>query len=124
MMVSALLSWWYTTGWKQMARRVTKRVGTVLDAFSVGILAQTLFDPYRQISSEQVRGGLDVQFKAWSDRTFSRVFGAFMRSMFILVGGAGAFAIGMIGWLEIALWPLVPLLPLVGLALLLTGWTP
>ena len=124
MMVVALLSWWYTAGWSRLANQSGKRISLVLENFSVGLLARSLFDPYRQISSEQVQGGLDAKMRALGDRMFSRVFGAVVRSIFIVVGSAGAVAVGVIGWVQIILWPFVPLLPIIGLIVMLTGWLP
>lgn len=124
MMVVALLSWWYTTGWAQLASRVGQRMGAVLENFSVGLLLRTLFDPYRQIDAGQVRGGLDAQLRAWGNRTFSRLFGAVVRGLFVVVGSLGSVLIGLFGCLQLMVWPLVPVLPLIGLVMMLVGWLP
>jgi len=124
MMVIALLSWWYTTGWAQLAHRVGQRINTVLENFSVGLLLRSLFDPYHQIDAGQVRGGLDAQVRAWGNRTFSRVFGAVVRSIFIVGGSIVAVCIGVIGWIQLIVWPLAPVLPLLGLVAMIIGWTP
>lgn len=123
MMALVLVSWWYTAGWARAAAGVGQSVRSVLESFSVGLLARTLFSPFRQIDAGSVKGSLDVQMRAFGDRLFSRVFGAFIRSIFIILGLLCALGAGLLGVVVVLLWPLVPLLPLVGLVLTLTGWT-
>lgn len=115
MLALALFSWWYTTAWKALGRRIGQRVDSAMDFFSVSLLLRTLFDPFRQISAGQVRGSLDAQMRAWADRTFSRFFGAFIRTIFILVGLLAAVFIMLLGLLQLVIWPLIPLLPAIGL---------
>jgi hypothetical protein len=122
-MLLALFSWWYGAGWARLAKRVGERVDNVLGFFSVGTLARTLFSPFRQISAGRVQGPANVQFRAFLDRLFSRFVGAFMRSLLILIGFVGALLSGLIGLVQIVLWPLVPLMPAAGLVAALMGWT-
>jgi hypothetical protein len=124
MMVLALFSWWYTAGWARLAKRVGVRVESVLESFSVALLARTLFDPFRQISAGGVQGPLGVQMRAFGDRLFSRVFGAVVRTLFIFMGIIAALLAALIGLVELLLWPLLPVLPIVGLILSLSGWMP
>ncbi|HKU18940.1 MAG TPA: hypothetical protein VJP80_06765 [Candidatus Saccharimonadales bacterium] len=121
MMVVALVSWWYGAGWARVARRSGERIGVVLETFSVELLLRTLFAPFRQISAGSVRGPLNAQVQAWLDRTFSRVFGAVVRSLFILFGLLAALLTAVISIVQLVLWPIVPLLPVVGLILMLLG---
>ena len=95
-----------------------------METFSVGLLAGTLFAPFRQISAGQVHVGVDAQMRAFGDRLFSRVFGAFIRTLFILIGLFAAFLMGLVGAVQLIMWPLLPFLPVVGLVLALMGWTP
>lgn len=122
MIVLALLSWWYGRGWSGLARRVGKRVDGVLEFFSVGTLIRTLFAPFRQFSAGQVQGSFSVQMRALFDRTFSRFVGAFMRSILISLGFWGAVFAGLLGVLQLVIWPIVPLLPLIGLVGMIAGW--
>lgn len=122
MLALALFSWWYTTAWKALGRRIGQRVDTAMDFFSVSLLLRTLFDPFRQISAGQVRGSLDAQMRAWADRTFSRFFGAFIRILFILVGLLVAVFLMLFGLVQLVLWPLIPLLPLIGIMGFSLGW--
>lgn len=122
MVLMALFSWWYTTGWAELLRRVMGRTSGVLQTFSVGLLAKTLFAPFRQISAGGVQGPLNTQVRALGDRLFSRVFGAVIRSFFILFGLVGALLMALVGLVQLLLWPLVPVLPVLGVALALIGW--
>jgi len=124
MMIVALFSWWYGAGWGQRSRRVGVRIQLALEMFSVSLLLKTLFDPFRQISAGQVRGSFDMRMHALGDRLFSRVFGAVVRSLFICIGIVYALLTGLFGVVELALWPAIPLLPVIGLTLMLTGWKP
>jgi hypothetical protein len=122
MMIVALFSWWYGAGWARAASRIGSRMGAMLETFSVALLLRTLFDPFRQISAAQVRGGFDAQLRALGDRMFSRVFGAFVRSLFILIGLVGALLAGIIGLIELIVWPVLPFLPLIGIGLAVMGF--
>ena len=122
MLALALFSWWYTTAWKNLAQQIERRVDRCLDFFSVGLLFRTLFDPFRQISAGSVRGAMDVKMRAWADRTFSRFFGAFVRSLFIVLGLLSSAVLIIVGFVQLILWPVVPLLPLIGIVDFALGW--
>ncbi|MGF7229214.1 MAG: hypothetical protein ACQR33_04480 [Candidatus Saccharibacteria bacterium] len=94
-----------------------------LDFFSVGLLLRTLFDPFRQIAAVKGHGALEDQMRAWADRTFSRLIGAFMRSLFIMLGILTACMLFIFGSLQMILWPFVPLLPVIAIVGFVAGWT-
>jgi hypothetical protein len=124
MMLFAVLSWWYSAGWAGVADRAGRRIGTMLETFSVTLLISTLFDPFRQISADNTQGvAFNAQLKALGDRLFSRVFGAIVRSMFIIFGVIAALFMAVVGLLLLVLWPLIPLLPVIGAVVALIGWT-
>jgi hypothetical protein len=121
-MLLALVSWWYTTGWAGFMSQAGRRSATLLETFSVKLLLGSLFDPFRQISAAQTRGGgLDVQLRAMGDRLFSRVFGAVVRSLFIIIGLAAACSSFVFSLVTVAVWPFIPLLPFVCIGLAATG---
>jgi hypothetical protein len=125
MMLLALVSWWYTTGWARLVARIGHRIESVLESFSVGLLIRTLFDPFRQISAGAAQGkSLDAQMRALGDRLFSRIFGAFVRTLFIVIGLVLAILAGVVGIFQLLFWPLLPLLPLIGIILAVMGWVP
>lgn len=121
-MILAMLSWWYTTGWARVAKRVGMRITATLETFSVGLLLGTLFSPFRQISAGAGRGGsLDVQLRAFGDRLFSRVFGALVRSLFVLIGCVASLVVALFGSVLLVAWPLMPLTPVIGIGLAVAG---
>lgn len=124
MFIVGMLAWWYSAGWKRCLLNVVDNLAGLYDYFSFELLIKTLFSPFRQISAGRVRGSLEVQFRAWLDRLISRLIGAFIRLIVIIVGTLTLVVASVIGLVRIVLWPIVPWLPIVGLAVALTGWVP
>lgn len=124
MQVVGAIIWWYTDGWILLARRIMVRLDGLRDYFSIGLLLTTLFAPFRQISAGGVSGGLDAQFRAFIDKSISRLIGAFVR-LAVLVAGVFSIIVGaLLSILVLIFWAFVPLLPIIGLVLTLTGWVP
>ncbi|HSX31662.1 MAG TPA: hypothetical protein VLF43_00215 [Candidatus Saccharimonadales bacterium] len=122
MMILEVISWWYGAGWARVASRIGSRVSSILEAFSVGLLARTLFDPFRQIDAGGSGGKtMQDQLRAFGDKLFSRFFGAGVRSLFIVMGLFSAAFAGLLGIIQLLVWPLVPLLPLIGVVLAIVG---
>jgi hypothetical protein len=117
LMFGSFLSWWYGEGWAAQVREVGDRLSRVNDRYSIGLLLSTLFSPFRQISAGSVRGPLGVQMRAFFDRLISRFIGAGIRSVLIGIGLTAAFIGLLLGVLRIIFWPLLPVLPLIGLVL-------
>lgn len=124
MFIVGLLSWWYGDGWRQRAAIVKERLVSTIDYFSIDLLLKTLFAPYRQISAGSVRGSLDVKWRAFVDRTISRCIGAIIRTTMIIIGTLVIIFHSVIGLLILALWVVVPLAPLIGMAMAMIGWVP
>ncbi|HSX29528.1 MAG TPA: hypothetical protein VLE73_03135 [Candidatus Saccharimonadales bacterium] len=125
MMILEVISWWYGAGWARVASRIGGRVTTILEAFSVGLLLRTLFDPFRQIDAGG-NGGKTVQdqLRAFGDKLFSRFFGAGVRGLFIVIGLLAALFAVIVGVVQLLLWPFIPLLPVIGVVLALLGPMP
>ena len=124
MVIVWALSWWYGAGYKALLKRFVDRLDASYDYFSIGLLLQTLFAPFRQISAGRVRGPIGVQLRAFVDRLISRVIGAVVRIIFIVIGAVWLLVQATIGLIYIILWALVPLLPFVGFVLMISGWVP
>lgn len=122
MLFVSLLRWWYSDGWRRRARIVSMQIDGVIDYFSIDLLARTLFSPYRQISAGKVDGPLGVQLRAFADRLISRFIGAMIRTVLLVMGLIAIAAQVVLGVVILALWAIVPLLPVAGVALTLTGW--
>ncbi len=123
LLVTELLRWWYGDGLRVRLHLIANRLDGTMDYFSIDLLVKTLFAPFRQISAGRVDGPLGVQFRALIDRLFSRVIGAFVRIIILLVGGVMIGVQALLGLLFVLVWLLVPLLPIVGFGLLAAGVT-
>ncbi len=124
MFIVGILSWWYGAGWRQRFTMLKERLANTMDYFSIDLLARTLFAPFRQISAGRVNGPLGVKLHAFFDRLISRCIGAMVRSIMILVGMATILMHSVIGLMVVIIWAFVPLLPVVGILLFISGWVP
>lgn len=124
MFIVGLFSWWYSTGWFRCMIRVRDNLMAIYDYFSFDLLLRTLFSPFRQISAGKVRGPLGVQMQAFFDRLISRIIGATVRTVVIIVGSVTLGIALTIGAIRLMLWPLVPVLPIFFVLFAITGWVP
>lgn len=124
MFLASLFSWWYTGGWRDQARLISARFVRASDYFSIGLLLRSLFDPFRQTFADGGGPSFDAKLRAWADKTISRGIGAMVRTAIIIVGTLALLFECVIGVLRLIAWPLLPLLPIIGLVLALSGWTP
>lgn len=124
MFIVGLLSWWYGAGWRGRAAAFRNKLAGTMDYFSIDLLLRTLFSPFRQISAGNVNGSLSVQMHAFFDQLISRVIGAFVRSIMIIIGVMTLIVYGLIGLGLLILWAFIPLFPGIGLVLMLKGWMP
>ena len=125
MLFVSLLRWWYGLGWLDQLKLVRDRFDRTADYFSIELSLRTLFKPFRQIDADGVRKGpLGVVLRAMFDQMFSRVFGAVIRTIMIIVGSIAILFEAIFGSFRLAVWPVIPLLPAVALPMTLTGWLP
>lgn len=124
MFIVGILQWWYGRGWIMRVSRLREKLMGTLDYFSIDLLLRTFFSPFRQISAGQVRGPLGVQMRALLDRIISRVIGAMIRLVMIGVGTVAIISYTLIGGLMVAVWGIIPLLPVLGIILFVSGWVP
>jgi hypothetical protein len=122
MLFVSLIRWWYTDGWRRRAKIVSTRLDGVIDYFSIDLLIKTLFAPFRQISAGKVDGPLGVQMRALADRLISRVIGALIRLILLILGMLTIAAQAIFGLIILVLWLFVPALPIVGVILAVMGW--
>lgn len=127
MIIVGIFSWWYGQGFRLRLKRIADQLMSSYDYFSIDLLIKTWFAPFRQISAGRVNGPVAVQFRAFTDRLFSRIIGFFVRSVMIILGTIWLLINGAIGLGKIVVWLLTPVLPIVGLVLALNGvnlpWT-
>ena len=85
------------------------------DSFSIGLLFKTLFQPFRQISATD--GRKTTAGEKIVDALVSRLVGFIVR-IFIIIAGAISLILLAIGGVVLGLlWPAIPLMPLVGVAI-------
>lgn len=96
----------------------------VNDQFSIPLLFKTLFQPFRQISVGKVDGALEDKMRAWLDRLVSRVIGAFIRIMVIIVGLVAMIGVALFSVLRVAVWLMTPIAPFLGIVLAVYVGTP
>ena len=125
MFLVGLISWWYGRGWVEQWKRIALRFKATLDFFSVGQLLVTLFAPFRQISASSTGdGSFGAAMRGFVDKLISRVIGAFVRFITILVGLLAITLQAIYEVLMMIVWWFVPILPLAGFVLLAIGWVP
>jgi hypothetical protein len=124
MLILGLLSWWYGAGWRGRLIRMRDKLAGLADYFSIGLLLRTLFSPFRQISAGKVGGSLNNQMRAFFDRQISRGIGAIVRSFMIIAGLTVMFLYVVVDILLLVLWGVTPLLPIIGIVLMVGGYIP
>lgn len=124
MFLVGILSWWYGNGWLSRTQAIKGRLATSADFFSVGLLASTIFVPFRQISAGKVAGPIGIQIQAFFDRLISRFVGATVRIFMIIFGLIVMFFQIVFGIILIVVWPIVPLFLVIGLVMMVIGWVP
>ena len=124
MFIIGMLSWWYGAGWRQRVVILRERLAKTVDYFSIDLLAKTLFAPFRQISAGRVNGPLGVKMQAFFDRLISRMIGMMIRSTMIVMGVGTIIVHSVLGLITVIMWAFIPLLPLVGVLMMLSGWVP
>ena len=124
MFLMGILSWWYGAGWRARWIMTADRIAVTSDYFSIGLLASTLFAPFRQISAGKISGSLSVQFHAFIDRLISRCIGAIVRSFMILFGLIVITCQAIGGGVVLVFWAIIPLFPVIGLLAAVIGWVP
>ena len=124
MFIIGMLSWWYGAGWRQRVVMLRERLARTVDYFSIDLLAKTLFAPFRQISAGRVNGPLGVKMQAFFDRLISRMIGMMIRSTMIVMGVGTIIVYSVLGLITVIMWAFIPLLPLIGVLIMLSGWVP
>jgi hypothetical protein len=112
MVISSMFSWWYIDGLKDQLRRIKRMLVRVNDQFSIPLLAKTLFQPFRQISTGKVDGALEDKMRAWLDRMVSRLIGGFIRTVVMIIGLICLLATALLSVVRLVFWVAMPLLPL------------
>lgn len=120
MVLADMIMWWYSRGWSWAFKTLfVHNNKKVLELFSIKDMLKTLFAPYRQTFAGKVRGTIGDKLRGMVDRTISRIIGFIIRLVLIVVGLVALLVNTAISILLIALWPAIPLLPLIAVILML-----
>lgn len=119
MFLSDILGWWYGLGFRDLTKRFGKLFGATSDFFSVGLLAKSLFQPFRQTLT-------DIRYKRTlgqkvGDALVSRAVGFIARGSLIFVGGLLMMVEFILFALIMVLWPVLPVVPFVLIFLSIVG---
>src|SRR5688572_32715949 len=110
MLAIALLQWWYSKGWMETGKRALSLPGSVIQSFSVPILARTLFAPWKQIvAMKPANDNIQLQLRRVMDNLVSRVVGFFVRSLTLLAATIMSVLALAAGATVTLAWPLVPI---------------
>ena len=114
MLAISFFEWWYSRGWSIYFQGFLARLHDTADSFSIGLLFKTLFQPFRQIST--TTGKKSTASEKIIDALVARLVGFIVR-LFIIIAGIILMALLLVGGMILGiLWPIIPLMPLVGIA--------
>lgn len=118
MFVVDLVQWWYAKGWGTFWSDMKAMLKNTADTFSIGDLLKTLFAPYRQIDAENEGGPILARLVS---KLISRLVGFFARSALIVCGLVLMLLEIIAMGVMMIVWPLMPILPFVGIILAVLG---
>jgi len=107
MLAYEFLRWWYGPGWSGVIRNLQRRIHTLGEAFSVGILLRTLFAPWRRIVTYP-GVGIGPRLRAMGDNLVSRCIGFLVRLLVLIAAAVSAVALLILGLVQLAAWPVLP----------------
>lgn len=108
------LNWWYTAGWINAYKSIPARTGNLARYLSIPTLAQTLFEPWKQITlSAGQNASIDLKMHILAENLFSRFFGFIIRISVIFFGFFAIVFTAIFGLFLALIWPVIPFLPLV-----------
>ena len=122
MIMFLCLRWWYGAGWQWIWQSVlVERLVWVNEVFSTADLLKTLFAPYRQTYAGQVKGSIGDHFRAFADRSISRVIGAVVRLLLVLMAVIGSGIVAFVALITLIIWPFLPLMPALSIVMMIAG---
>ena len=107
MLALAFFSWWYGKGWQNASKKTLEHIQNVGQMFSIGLLFRTLFQPWRRIITYP-GAGINQHFHALIDNSLSRLVGLFVRLFVLFAALLTTVILGLIGLIELLIWPLLP----------------
>ena len=124
MLVVGFLQWWYTRGWTSFIHKMLSGLRSLVDGFSITLLIKTLAAPYKQISAYgSGNESIQARISDFFDKLLSRIIGMILRIIIIAIGVIVIILDALMGSIAILLWPILPVLPFVCVALTAIGVT-
>lgn len=122
MLAISFVQWWYGRGFREYLAKFIDKLKDLADFFSIRLLIRNLFAPFRQIATEKRDNlPLNARFHAWLDLLVSRMVGATIRFLLLIIGTALLIIRAAAGFVVMILWPLAPLAIVYAIALYLKG---
>lgn len=123
MLIIELIRWWYGAGVRGFLGRLQLQIVKAVDFFSVGMLLQTLFTPFRLIDANPNYGeSLDAKMRAGVDKLTARLIGGMIRMTMVVIGLGAILMMLVISAVRLMMWLAMPLLPIVGAILFAMEW--
>lgn len=97
--------WYYSSALRDLAALWLNFMWFIVYFFSIPLLLRTLFSPWRRMTDTYRRGSIEDLMSTFVMNVMTRVFGAMVRSVIILMGilflllGIVVFCIGIVTWL-------------------------
>ncbi len=111
MLMIGMLQWWYSEGWKLFWQKFVDKLRNAADFFSIRLLVQEMFAPFRQISAGEIASpSLGARISVFFDKLLSRLIGAVTRLFLLIMGIILIILEAIIGAVIAILWPLAPVL--------------
>jgi hypothetical protein len=128
MLLFEVIRWWYGAGFATRIRDLRMSYIKTYDNFSISISLRHFFSPFRQIAASAnistANTPLDEKMRIFFDDLISRFIGALMRT-FVIIAGLGALTLlSVYAFLAVAWHLFAPILPVVGVLLMLSGVIP
>ncbi len=110
-----LIAWWYGSAFQRLAMILLSVLHNTADHFSIKILLKTLFEPWKRDVLSSRGLAFDDQIRIYLMNILSRLIGASVRSIVILIGGLWLCLIALGGLIVFFVWSFFPLLMPLGL---------
>lgn len=122
MLIVSFFTWWYGRGFKGYLAGFVDHLRDLTDFFSIRLLIRNLFAPFRQIAAEKGANlPLNARIREMFDLLISRLVGATVRCMILIVGLVLLTLRTILGLIVGILWPLMPLLVIYSVMLFIRG---
>ncbi len=122
MLVFDLLNWWYSSGFLRLFGVLKTWLRDAEDFFSIRLLIQNFFSPFRQISAQGTGSfSLSDKARAFFDRLLSCIVGVMVRIFVLIVGVLVIITQILFGVIMVIVWPLIPLSVVCGVVLFCGG---